>query len=97
MSDFSDTYYCQRLCPLFEDAGEEMPWRCILDCAYTEEMVLVPVPPSSPARRRTVPMYVKRDPREFYNAHPVAPWQYSGVITGDPLLDLHFPAGPYDS
>ena len=95
MSSFSPEYYCQRLCPLFEQAGEELPWKCLLDCAYDDHHVLAPLPPK-PLVRRAVPLHVKRDPREFYNSHPIAPWQYHGVITGHPLLDLHFPMDPYD-
>ena len=87
MSDFSDEYYCQRLCPLFEEAGDQMPWRCLTDCAYDEDMVLMPLPPPKSVYTRNVPMYVKRDPREFYHAHLIEESQYAL----DPFRDRYAP------
>ena len=91
MSDFSPEYYCQRICPLFEQSQEQLPWRCLLDCQYSDDKVLMARPPK-PLFRRAIPLYVYRDPREQFNSEPISPWQY-GVLTGDGYLDSHFPAG----
>ena len=91
MSDFSTGYYCRHICPAFEQAEEQMPWRCLQDCQYDQDMVLMARPPK-PLFRRAIPLYVYRDPRENFNSEPITPWQY-GVQTGDGYLDSHFPMG----
>ena len=91
MSSFTPDYYCRHICPAFEEAHEQMPWRCLRDCQYGEDMVLMTRPPK-PLFRRAIPLYVYRDPREQFNSEPILPWQY-GMQTGDDYLDAHFPLG----
>ena len=84
MSTFSQEYYCRHICPLFERAEQEMPWKCYQDCAYDQDMVLAPLPPK-PLFYRTVPLYVVRDPREKLDATPIMQFQYDGDI-GDEII-----------
>ena len=75
MEHHSHEFYCDTICPLLETSNMEVPWRCLVDCQYDEDHVLLP-PPRQPLYRRQIPHYVKRDPREFYNSHPISLWMY---------------------
>lgn len=77
---FTSDEYCRTICPLFEDAHEELPPRCFSDCLYNrEEHTIQSAPPKTISRRSFIPHFVKRDPREDYHSHPILPWMY-GVI-----------------
>ena len=81
-------HFCSIVCPLLH----EKPWACQEHCDYEpERQVWLPAVPRSAYRRR-ISQFVKRDPREFYHAHPVASWMLSGRYTGDPEVDEVFPA-----
>ena len=81
--------YCRSLCPLLSN-HRDVPWVCQEHCNYEPRSKLWEPAAPRPPYRRTISQFVKRDPREFYHAHPVQPWMY-GVITGNSVADLGFP------
>ena len=82
-------FYCSAICPLL--AGAEVPWACEEFCNYQPERKAWEIAPH--IYRRRISQFVKRDPREYYHAHPVQPWMY-GTITGDLQQDATFPFVP---
>ena len=84
---FTADEYCSGICPLFENAHEELPPRCLVDCMYDQESRVIRPAPPKVARRSYIPLFVRRDPRFANNFQPILPWMY-GNITGHPRADF---------